>query len=251
MNFTVTPAVVFAGAYFWTRAEDPMSIAEIFAILAVLAISSNPLMSLFRSMTAWSQGFASILRIQTFLALEDLDDPRGEFPPVEQATATNEASSLARKNPFAVELNDVSVTSPTTGPIFRQVTLGIPWGALAIFWGPISCGKSTILKLLLGEAQLNSGTVSVGSKKISYCSQESWIPNETFQQAIVGGLEFIESRYRAVLRACALDVDLMEMPDGDQTKTGSGGCNLSGGQRQRLVSLSTQKQLIAGETPHS
>ncbi|KAM3536951.1 hypothetical protein ARSEF1564_010126 [Beauveria bassiana] len=234
INYTVTPAIVIAGAYFWTRADNPMSVAELFTVIAILSLSTGPLISLFRSINGWAAGFASIGRIFDYLVQEELQDPRDTPKGVDVPASTEKVSSSPPRSPFAVQLNCVSVTSPTTGPVLKDVTLAIPWGSLCMVWGPISCGKSTFLKLLLGEVTLNSGSIAVGSKIIAYCSQECWIPNCTVRQAIIGQLKFNESRYREIVRACTLDVDLAELPDGDQTQTGSGGCNLSGGQRQRL-----------------
>ncbi|KAM3492211.1 hypothetical protein MY3957_004498 [Beauveria namnaoensis] len=234
INYTVTPAIVIAGAYFWTRADNPMSVAELFTVIAILSLCTGPLICLFRSINGWAAGFASLGRIYDYLVQEELQDPRDTPKGVDAPVSTAKVSSSPFRSPFAVQLNCVSVTSPTTGPVLKEVTLAIPWGSLSMVWGPISCGKSTFLKLLLGEVTLNSGSIAVGSKIIAYCSQECWIPNCTVQQAIIGQLKFNESRYREVVRACALDVDLAELPDGDQTQTGSGGCNLRGGQRQRL-----------------
>ncbi|KAM3518260.1 hypothetical protein NHJ13051_008319 [Beauveria bassiana] len=234
INYTVTPAIVIAGAYFWTRADNPMSVAELFTVIAILSLCTGPLICLFRSINGWAAGFASLGRIYDYLVQEELQDPRDTPKGVDAPVSTAKVSSSPFRSPLAVQLNCVSVTSPTTGPVLKEVTLAIPWGSLSMVWGPISCGKSTFLKLLLGEVTLNSGSIAVGSKIIAYCSQECWIPNCTVQQAIIGQLNFNESRYREVVRACALDVDLAELPDGDQTQTGSGGCNLRGGQRQRL-----------------
>lgn len=228
---------MFAGAYFWTRVDDPMSVAEVFAILAVLAISSNPLIDFFTSVTLWSGAFASVTRIQAFLVQKENIDPR-DLPdlPTEETKGSGGEKVVAPvvRKLFAFELSNVSVTSPTVGPVLREITFTIPWGSRAMMWGPMNCGKSTLLKALLGEVELNGGTISAGTRDIAYCSQDTWIENCSFQQAIIGALPLIQPFYNEVLVACALDADVQAMPNGDQTQTGSGGCNLSGGQKQRL-----------------
>lgn len=213
-----------------------MTISEVFTILAILSISTNPLISLFRSITKWAAGAASIGRIYNYLMLEELHDPRDAPCRVGVVLGTEEKTPAPERKPFAVEFSGVSVTAPLAGPILRDISLQIPWGNLVMMWGPIGCGKTTLLNAILGEQELNTGTVSVGSKNIACCSQETWIPNTTIQEAVVGQLPLDLTRYRAVIKACALDVDIADLPDGDKTNTGSGGCNLSGGQRQRLVS---------------
>lgn len=213
-----------------------MAISEIFTILAILSISTNPLISLFRSITRWAAGAASIGRIYDYFMLQELQDPRDLPCQTADLTDIREKSSTARKKPLAVEFNGVSVTVPVAGLILQDISLQIPWGDLVIIWGSIGCGKTTLLNAILGEQELSTGTVSVGSKNIACCNQETWIPNSTIQEAVTGQLPLDMTRYRAVIRACALDIDIADLPDGDKTKTGSGGCNLSGGQRQRLVS---------------
>ncbi|KAM3536888.1 hypothetical protein ARSEF1564_010190 [Beauveria bassiana] len=51
---------------------------------------------------------------------------------------------------------------------------------------------------------------------------------------VIGAFPFIESLYDDVIEACDLTKDLDDLTDGDQTMTGSNGCNLSGGQKQRI-----------------
>lgn len=211
-----------------------MSVAEVFAILSVLAISSNPLIDLFRSVTQWSAAFAAITRIQKYMLQKDHVDPRDIPTPVDVDADGEKELAPAPRKPFAFELSNVSVTSPTTGPVLREVTFRVPWGSHTMMWGPINCGKSVLLKLLLGEVELNGGTVSAGSSDIAYCSQETWIENTTVEKVITGTRQLIQPLYSDIVRACALDADFGQMPNGDQTQTGSGGCNLSGGQRQRL-----------------
>ncbi|KAJ3495797.1 hypothetical protein NLG97_g3135 [Lecanicillium saksenae] len=234
INWAITPAIIFAGAYFWTRAEHKMTVSEVFAIMAVLSVCSEPLITVFRSFSSWGQGMAAIERVYEFLIQDERKDGRTvSSSPLERTVA--DAEKLPNpSDSVAVELSDVCVTSATNGPILQSINMRVPWGDLVIMWGPIGCGKSTLLKTILGESEVSSGTVCVGSKTAAYCSQETWLRNCSFEEAIVGQLEFIESRYKAVVKACALDVDLQALPDGDQTQIGTAGCNLSGGQRQRL-----------------
>ena len=49
------------------------------------------------------------------------------------------------------------------------------------------------------------------------------------------GLPYDEERYKAVIHACALELDLQILPNGDQSMAGERGINLSGGQRQRCA----------------
>lgn len=229
---------MLAGALFWTRASNPLSTSEIFAVLTIVNITSEPLYELLTSFMFWAGGFASVERIQEFLSAEEAKDMRV----VPAMAADHGTSSPSEKKPkfvsrstFAVQFSFVNVTSAVMGPILKAVSFDIPWGSLAMFCGPINCGKSTLLKSILGEVELESGVVSVGTKDIAYCSQESWLRNSTVRNAVIGVLDYIEERYREVMTACGLDQDVSALVNGDEFVVGSGGCNLSGGQKQRLV----------------
>ena len=60
--------------------------------------------------------------------------------------------------------------------------------------------------------------------------------NETIRNSIVASEGYDERWYRTIVRACALEQDLGQLPRGDQTVIGSKGVALSTGQSQRVVS---------------
>ncbi|CAG8886463.1 unnamed protein product [Penicillium nalgiovense] len=69
---------------------------------------------------------------------------------------------------------------------------------------------------------------------IAYCAQEAWLVNDTVKENIIFASPYDERRYRAVLKACALERDLAILDAGDQTLVGEKGISLSGGQKQRI-----------------
>lgn len=69
---------------------------------------------------------------------------------------------------------------------------------------------------------------------ISYCSQTSWILNDTIRNNIILASPFNEVTYNLVLKVSQLEADLVALKDGDSTEIGTKGINLSGGQKQRL-----------------
>jgi ABC-type bacteriocin/lantibiotic exporter with double-glycine peptidase domain len=106
---------------------------------------------------------------------------------------------------------------------------------LTVILGPVGCGKSTILKAILGEATIFNGSVWVSTKELAYCDQSPWVSNGSVRENIVSGTHFDAAWYNTVIHACALQVDLLQLSDGDATNVGSKGISLSGGQKQRLV----------------
>ncbi len=58
--------------------------------------------------------------------------------------------------------------------IFRGVTFAVPKGARLAIVGPNGCGKTTLLRILIGEEEASSGTVTrARSARIGYLSQEA------------------------------------------------------------------------------
>ena len=102
--------------------------------------------------------------------------------------------------------------------------------------GPVESGKSTLLSSMLGESIQSRGKVSRNDISISYCVQTARLQNASVRSNILGPAEYEEKWFDTVIRACALEKDLSEMPNGDRTNVGSGGNNLIGGRRQRVVS---------------
>nr|CAH7746840.1 unnamed protein product [Callosobruchus chinensis] len=117
-------------------------------------------------------------------------------------------------------------------PFLREITFDICSG-LTIVSGPIGSGKSTVLRLLLGEIRCKEGTVHV-TGRVSYAPQESWIFPSTLKQNILLGEKFDRTRYEEVLKVCALTVDRDRLPGGDDFIVKEQGSNISSGQKARI-----------------
>jgi len=69
---------------------------------------------------------------------------------------------------------------------------------------------------------------------VSYASQEPWLFTGSVQQNILFGQPMDRSRYRQVVKVCALEQDFRLLPHGDRTIVGERGVTASGGQRARI-----------------
>ncbi|KAM3452690.1 hypothetical protein NHJ6243_009310 [Beauveria neobassiana] len=231
----MTPVAVLAGARFWTRVSNPMTVSETFAAYAAVFIAALPLNNLFVLLPFFADGYSCLVRVQKFLLLPEMRDQRDCQGSRGMAVEKSDDTTVsAQTSGHDIEMNNVTVGSKASCPILQDISLRIPKGSLTMVHGPVGSGKSYFLKVLLGELGIDSGTIQVASKHIAYASQSPWIQNTTVKDNVVGLHPFVESVYNEVIFACALDEDLAELPAGDQTMTGSNGCNLSGGQKQRL-----------------
>lgn len=232
----MAPVAVFAGARFWTRAANPMTVPEIFATYAVVLIVALPISELLGYLPYYAGGWACLMRIQKFLLLPEILDKRvtGGSPTSQSVDYDEKSCSPAQAGRYAIEMNHVSYTSDLSGPILRDVTLRIPTGSIVMVHGGLGTGKSAFLNAILGELPIDTGTINIATRHIAYAAQTPWVQNLTIQDNIIGAFPFIESLYDDVIDACDLAKDLDDLADGDQTMTGSNGCNLSGGQKQRI-----------------
>uniref|UniRef100_A0A8C1ZUR2 ATP-binding cassette sub-family C member 5 n=1 Tax=Cyprinus carpio TaxID=7962 RepID=A0A8C1ZUR2_CYPCA len=121
----------------------------------------------------------------------------------------------------------------TCDVICWPVFCAVHQGALLGVCGGVGSGKSSLLSALLGQMTLLGGSVAVNGD-FAYVAQQAWILNDSLRENILFGKKYIEEKYNAVLEACCLFPDIIELPYGDMTEIGERGANLSGGQRQRV-----------------
>ncbi|KAJ6082006.1 hypothetical protein N7499_006880 [Penicillium canescens] len=120
-------------------------------------------------------------------------------------------------------------------PVLKDLNIDIQVSKITMIVGPVGCGKSTFLKTLMGEIPECSGSISTNFTNAAYCNQSPWITFGTLQENIVGASPWDRTRYDRVIQSCALQVDLQQLPMGDQTKVGVRGSRLSGGQQMRVA----------------
>lgn len=193
--------------------------------------------------------FGCFQRIQEYLLLDECDDKRetisdlilrNEFSEKEIA---NDSMSLKRSPSIKLQFPQPPVVfveaniSAETGAqtLLHNVTFSINRSEIAVVLGRTSSGKSTLLRAVLGEAQVTHGLIYVEQRKIAYCGQTPWLQDSSIRENIVWETTYEKDWYDTVLTACLLNDDLQQLPDGDLTTAGTGGANLSGGQRQRVV----------------
>jgi ABC-type bacteriocin/lantibiotic exporter with double-glycine peptidase domain len=204
-------------------------------------------------------GVGSFKRIQDFLTLAPRDEQR-KFPSIYggstaclsvAGTESEKGSETSQKSRCSIELKEYSALGsqaimiengyfgwdPVRQPsgTLQEIDMIVPRGKITMVVGPVGCGKSTLLKAVLGELPVMGGSLQVSSLRIALCDQSAWHVNGTVQESIIGAAVFDHRWYSSVVRSCALDEDLRQLPQGDQTQIGSKGIALSGGQSQRIV----------------
>lgn len=227
-----------------------------FAALSLFELLEQPLTTFVDAFEVFQTVINSFRRIQEYLLQDDREDYRqdcsvesllrDESTPLDAEEDDQPDSPIySRDGPsttaaqFAVVVEGVSVGyDPPDNLIFEDLSFKLPRSKLTAIYGPVGSGKSTVLKLLLGEAPPVAGSVSTSFKRAAYCPQDPWITWGPIQSNITGMALLDRAWYDAVINACDLAFDFDELPDGDQTPTGTRGSRLSGGQQKRVVSTS-------------
>jgi ABC-type multidrug transport system fused ATPase/permease subunit len=148
-----------------------------------------------------------------------------------------------------VFLNDVSLTYPTKNvPAVKNISLQIKRGQVVSFVGPSGAGKTTIIDVILGVLEPDSGDVLIQGNSplesirqwpgaIGYVPQDVMISNGTIRQNVCLGYSEADVPEDAIwqaLEVAQLAAFVRDLPEGLDTPVGDRGTKLSGGQRQRL-----------------
>ncbi|CAK9830297.1 ATP-binding cassette sub-family C member 10 [Anthophora retusa] len=117
-----------------------------------------------------------------------------------------------------------------------DINITVPKGHLIGIMGEIGSGKSLLLDGILGEIVKNRGTVAVKDieKGFAYVKQNPWLQRGTIRDNILFGKSYDYNKYKNILKACALTIDLNSLPKRDLTLIGEAGNTLSGGQKTRI-----------------
>jgi len=231
---------------------NQFGVAQAFTSLSLLNVLIGPVMELTSAWTNLASALACLDRIEAFLLREKREDYRtlssssdkGSFTTRDSALRPDEASDKLEKPGAAViRVRGADLGWKADTPILRGVDMDILAGELTLIIGPVASGKSTLLKALLGEARMFSGSIEFTiPSEIAYCDQDAWLLNRTVKENILAFEPYQEDFYNTVVQACQLVEDIEQLPKKHDTLIGSKGVSLSGGQKQRVVSNSSPPQ---------
>lgn len=148
-----------------------------------------------------------------------------------------------------IYLKNISYKYPKTDRyIFDDASMDIPIGAAVGVVGQSGSGKTTVVDILLGLLQLESGAVYADDTNtaehyrewlgnVGYIPQMIYMLDGTIRQNVAFGVateDICEERVWAVLEEAHLADYIRSLPDGLDTEIGERGIRISGGQRQRI-----------------
>ena len=133
-----------------------------------------------------------------------------------------------------------------------DVSFAIERGSLTVVTGPVGCGKSSLMRAILGLIAADSGEVCWNDTPVADRAAFFVPPNSAYVAQVpslfattiagnvllgtgLGTASGSEAEIWEALRLAAFDHDVASFPDGIDTVIGARGMRLSGGQAQRLA----------------
>lgn len=148
-----------------------------------------------------------------------------------------------------IELKDIVYKYPNTEVyIFDHAFMEIPVGKSVGIVGTSGAGKTTVVDILLGLLQLQSGQILADGievrehyrswlKNIGYIPQSIFMIDSTIRRNVAFGCkdeEIDDEKVWRALEEAQLDEFVKGLPEGLDTSIGERGIRISGGQRQRI-----------------
>ncbi|MEL7292291.1 MAG: ABC transporter ATP-binding protein [Pseudomonadota bacterium] len=228
-----------------------LTIGQIFAVFGYLWFMLSPVQELLGIQFSWYSAKAALKRINALLDLEE------------------EARPVSKVNPFSddrevdVEIEKVNFSYNAEAHVLRDLSLTIPAGKKVALVGASGGGKSTLIQLLIGVYQADSGTIRFNGERcedISFATireqiavvlQQPILFNDTLRHNLTLGSDYDDLQLWRALEIAQMQDVIKQLSDGLDTQIGRSGIRLSGGQRQRLaiarMILSNPKFVILDE----
>ncbi|CAJ1226904.1 thiol reductant ABC exporter subunit CydC [Lactiplantibacillus xiangfangensis] len=162
---------------------------------------------------------------------------------------TDESDQTVLTEPFQVlQVADLDFSySAGNHQIFDHLNLTLKAGEKLALLGPSGTGKSTLLKLILGDVQPDQGSVQLNDVPVSrlqnqraqlfgVLDQQPYLFNTSIMNNVrMGNEQASDEQVKAALKAVELEPLIQSLPDGYETVVEEGGARFSGGERQRLA----------------
>lgn len=221
---------------------------------AMMVIENNMTLGMFMAFNAYRGQFAdrdsSLINLTIQLRMLSLHNER-----ISEIAYSEPEKELPSRKVFdenvgvSLEIKNVSYQyDALSKPIFSNVNIAIAPGESVALIGTSGIGKTTLLKVMSGLLQPNSGEIFIGGfdvKKIGINNfrastacvlQEDRLFSGSIADNIAG---FDDKQDMELVQECAIKCnihhEIMMMPMGYETMIGELGGGISGGQKQRLL----------------
>jgi ATP-binding cassette subfamily C (CFTR/MRP) protein 1 len=166
----IAPVLTFA-IYIGISSRDHSTLdtTKLFTSLALILLASEPLFMLISGLIELRSAIGCFARLGKFLQTPARHDTRTVV-----STHSGTGSNLSHTN--AIAIHNVSFGWKEEDQFtVKNVSLRVSPSSVVMITGPVACGKSTLLKGLLGETPLSEGRVEVSSSDVAWCEQSPWL----------------------------------------------------------------------------
>lgn len=228
-----------------------LTIGQIFAVFGYLWFMLSPVQELLGIQFSWYSAKAALTRINSLLSIGEEQRP------------------VSTVNPFTpdrevdVSIEKVNFAYNEENKVLRDLSLTIPAGKKVALVGASGGGKSTLIQLLIGVYQPDSGIIRFNGEpcqdisfdiirdQIAVVLQQPILFNDSLRHNLTLGSDYPDEQLWQALEIAQMHDVIRQLSEGLETQVGRNGIRLSGGQRQRLaiarMVLSNPKFVILDE----
>jgi ATP-binding cassette subfamily B protein RaxB len=162
---------------------------------------------------------------------------------------TQDVEIDAGKLTAEVEIRNLGFRYADSEPyVLKQLSLTIPAGQCIAITGVSGCGKTTLMKVLLGLLDTDEGEILIGGVPLRHLGLENYRrvaasvmqDDVLFSGSIADNIAFFDpapnqERIEECARLASMEQEIKSMPMRYLTLVGDLGTGLSGGQKQRII----------------
>ena len=230
--------------FFTESGQDLTAVMGVFAVAAVRLIpASSQFIGAMGKMRTSSYALDML-----YLDLKEIEKRKVDSTGKDQDQRGNKDRNILS---FAhqIDLIDVTYRYPGASELsLDQISFKIKKGESIALIGKSGAGKTTLVDVILGLLELESGDIKVDGVSIyenlrswqnlvGYIPQSIFLTDDTIERNIAFGVpddQIDQERLYKAIAAAQLEELVEQLPDGIKTGVGERGVRLSGGQRQRI-----------------
>ena len=224
--------VIISGA--WRLGQVDFSVGDFAGFITAMLLMVQPARGLGSFNSVVQEGIAAASRIYQLI-----DEKPSVISPISPVKTLSEN--------IVIQFENVSFRYGKID-ILKNISFIAEKGKVTAIVGASGAGKTTLLGLIerfydinqgviyLAEQDLRDLDISLLRSKISYVSQDTSLFNDTIKNNILFGDKNADfDSIKKAAQSAAAHNFIQSLPDGYETKIGTGGNLLSGGQRQRIA----------------
>jgi len=232
---TALGSVLVVGFGGYLAYQGQLDVGDIVAFMLYLALFYTPIAGLANLLEQMQQALAGAERV-----IEVLDSP-------EVIHNAPDASPLIDPK-GGLRFDHVSFSYTDGTPVLQDVSFEVAPGEMVAIVGETGVGKSTLAQLISRFYDPTAGAIEMDGRDLRRIDLRSLRQNVAivlqdtflFNGTIAENIAFARPGASAVdiegaARIARIHGDILELPDGYQTRVGERGARLSGGQRQRIA----------------